>query len=207
MSTETPSADAVVFDVGNVLVDVNYRYLYRQLLPTDEDVETFLTTICTQDWHVDHDRGLPMAQGVAALIEQHPEHAELIQAWDTRFHEVWKGPIDGSVAIAAELRERQVPLFLLTNWPAEKWPMARQRFAFLDEFGGALVSGEVGLVKPEPAIFELLCRRFNLEPARTVFIDDAPKNVEAAKQLGFHALLFTSPEQLRADLQGLGLLG
>jgi 2-haloacid dehalogenase len=199
--------EAVVFDVGNVLIDVNYRYLYRQLLPSEEEVEEFLATICTQEWHVHHDAGRPMAEGVAELIAIHPEQAEIITAWDQRFHEVWKGPIEGTVAIAAELRSRNVPLYLLTNWPAEKWPQARQRFAFLDEFGGALVSGEVGLVKPDPAIFELLCRRFGLEPTRTVFIDDSATNIEAAQRLGFQTVAFTSPAALRDELEGLGLLG
>ena len=141
-----------------------------------------------------------MADGVAELVSAYPERAELIEAWDRRFTEFWAGPINGSLKVLAELHEKKMPLYALTNSPAEKFPAARERFAFIDWFDGVLVSGEVGLIKPEPAIFELLCQRFGLEPAGTVFIDDTKRYVESAHELGFKTVLFQCPDQLRAEL-------
>ncbi len=199
--------DAVVFDLGGVLVDVNYRYLYRQLLPSEEAVEEFLATICTPEWQEHHDRGRPVAEGVAELVLTHPEQAELIRAWDRRFPEFWGGQISGSVEVLTELREKRVPLYILTNWPAEKFPAARERFAFIEWFDGVLVSGEVGVTKPDPAIFDVLCRRFDLQPERTLFIDDTNRHVEVARELGFKTIRFCDPDQLRAELVELGVLG
>ena len=202
---ERPEIRAIVFDLGEVLIDVDYRYLYRKLLPTEEAVEEFLATVCTQAWHEQHDRGRPMAEGVAELIAEHPERTErteLIRAWDERFPEVWGGAIAASVEILTELRSTGVPLNLLSNWPADKFPVARERFSFITWFDGAVVSGEAGFMKPEPVIFHLLCGRFDLRPETTVFIDDSARRIEAARQLGLLALRFTKPAILCADAVG-----
>jgi HAD superfamily hydrolase (TIGR01509 family) len=197
---------AVVFDVGGVLIEWDFRHIYRELLPTEEEIDWFLTTICTLEWHAQHDRGRPMAEGVAELIALHPEHAELIQAWEDRFPESWSGPISGTVELVGELKAAGIPLYALTNWPAEMFPLARERFEFLDWFDGTIVSGEVGMAKPDRAIFELARDRFGLEPAATLYIDDAATHVEAAREVGFQALLFTSPAALRAELSARGLV-
>ena len=84
--------------------------------------------------------------------------------------------------------------------------MARATFVFLEWFEDIVVSGEVKLAKPDPRIFALTIERCRLEPARTVFIDDSPRNVEAGSNAGLHALHFTSSQQLRSDLVGLGLI-
>jgi 2-haloacid dehalogenase len=110
------------------------------------------------------------------------------------------------VQILTELRSRGHRLHALTNWSAETFPIARRRFAFLEWFENIVVSGEVGLAKPDPRIFALAIERCGLDPARTVFIDDSPRNVEAGRQAGMHALHFTDPVRLRADLARLGML-
>jgi 2-haloacid dehalogenase len=201
-----PDITAIVFDLGGVLIDWDFRDLYRKLLPSEDEVEWFLSTVCTPEWHSHHDRGRPMAEGVAELVARFPEYETLIRAWDQRFTETWRGPITETVEILAELKSRALPLYALTNWPAEKFPLARRMFQFIDWFDGVVVSGEVGMVKPEPGIFELLCERYGLTPARTLFIDDVQGHVEAARALGFRALRFRSPRQLRVELAGLGLL-
>lgn len=199
--------EAVVFDLGGVLVDWNPRYLYRQLFPGDAaGMEAFLAGVCTQAWNERQDRGRPFAEGVAELSLRHPDRAELIAAYDHRWEDMLAGPIAGTVALLDALAAAGRPLYALTNWSAEKFPIARRRFGFLDHFAGIVVSGEVGLIKPEPAIFEHLCRSHGLEPERTVFIDDSQPNVEAAAALGFRALQFRSSDQLMIDLAALELL-
>ncbi len=201
------SVEAVVFDLGGVLVDWNPRYLYAKLFPGDAaGMEAFLAEVCSQDWNARQDGGRPFAEGVAELSARHPDKAELIAAYDHRWAEMLAGPIAGTVAVLNELAAAGRPLYALTNWSAEKFPIARRRFGFLEHFTGIVVSGEVGLVKPEPAIFAHLCQSHGLAPERAVFVDDAADNVAAAAQFGFRAVQFHSPEQLRVDLAALGLL-
>ena len=198
---------AVVFDLGGVLIDWDPRYLYRKLLADEAAVEEFLATVCTPEWNAEQDRGRPFAEGVAELVERHPVHAAAITAYHERWTEMLGGDIAGTVELLAELRDTGVPLYALTNWSAETFGIARERFEFLAWFDGVLVSGEERMVKPDPAIFRLLLDRFGLDPETTFYVDDSPANVASAGRLGFDAVPFTDPEQLRRDLEGRRLLG
>jgi 2-haloacid dehalogenase len=196
----------VVFDLGGVLIDWDPRHLYSKLFAGDEAaMEQFLATVCTHEWNRRQDAGRSFAEGARLLKAEHPEKAELIDAYGNRFDEMLAGPIAGAVEILAELRDRGTPLYGLTNWSAETYPAAQQRFAFLRWFRGILVSGEVGLIKPDPRIFALLIERFAVEPQRAVYIDDVEANA-AARPFGIHAIHFTTPARLREELVGLGLL-
>ena len=197
---------AVVFDLGGVLIDWDPRYLYRKLLADEAAVEEFLATVCTMEWNLEQDRGRPFAEAVAELVERHPEHAAAITAYHERWPEMLAGDIPGTVELLAGLRAAGVPLYALTNWSAETFVVARERFGFLEWFDGVLVSGEERLVKPDPAIFELLAERFGLDPRETFYVDDSEVNVAAARELGFDAVSFTGPQRLRRDLAARRLL-
>ena len=197
---------AVVFDLGGVLIDWDPRYLYRKLLDDEAAVEEFLATVCTPEWNAEQDRGRPFAEGVAELVVRHPAHAAAITAYHERWPEMLGGDIAGTVELLAELRAAGVPVYALTNWSAETFGIARERFEFLEWFDGVLVSGEERMIKPDPAIFRLLLDRFGLDPGATFYIDDSPANVAAADRIGFDAVRFTSPAQLRRDLEARGLL-
>ena len=197
----------VVFDLGGVLIDWDPRHLYRKLFAGDEAaMEHFLATVCTRDWNRCQDAGRSFAEGARLLKAEHPDKAELIDAYGARFAEMMAGPIAGSVEILAELRESGTPLYGLTNWSAETYPPALERFGFLQWFRGVLVSGEVGVIKPEPRIFELLIERFAIIPEHAVYIDDVEANAAAARTFGILAIHFTTPAALRAELIELGLL-
>ncbi|WP_119459886.1 HAD family hydrolase [Rhodospirillaceae bacterium SYSU D60014] len=198
---------AAVFDLGGVLIDWNPRYLYRKLFDGDEaGMEAFLTEVCTPAWNEEQDGGRPFADAVALLVAQHPTHAALIEAYDARWEEMLAGPIAGSVEILAALKAQRMPLYALTNWSAEKFPIARRRFDFLQWFDGIVVSGEIRLKKPDPEIFRHLLDGFGLTAGETLFIDDSEPNVAAAQAAGMTALRFRSPQALRRDLTALGLL-
>ncbi len=202
-----PGRSIVVFDLGGVLIDWDPRHLYRKLFAGDEAaMEHFLATVCTHEWHRHHDAGRSLAEGVRTLKDLHPDKAELIDAFGTRQGEMLAGSIAGAVEILKELRDRDVPLYALSNWPAETFPLARQRFDFLGWFRGILVSGEIGAIKPEPRIYEVLLDRFAIDPLSAVFIDDVAVNAAAARAFGIHAIHFTTPAALRAELAALGLL-
>ncbi len=195
------SVQAVVFDLGGVLIDWDPRYLYRRIFDSEEEMEAFLSTVCTPEWNAEQDRGRPFAEGVAELVERYPVHAAAITAYHERWTEMLGGDIGGTVELLAELRAAGVPLYALTNWSAETFGIARERFEFLSWFDGVLVSGEERMIKPDPAIFRLLLDRFGLDPQATFYVDDSPANVAAASELGFDAVRFTGPERLRRDLE------
>jgi 2-haloacid dehalogenase len=197
----------VVFDLGGVLIDWDPRHLYRKLFADDEaGMEHFLATVCTREWHRHHDAGRSFAEGARILKDQHPDKAELIDAFGIRQAEMMAGPIVGSVQVLRELRDRGTPLYALSNWPAEGFTQARGRFDFLDWFRGIVISGEIGAIKPQPRIYEVLLERFAIDPLSAIFIDDVEANTAAARSFGIHPIHFTDPAALRADLVSLGLL-
>jgi 2-haloacid dehalogenase len=206
-ATGNGSINAVVFDLGGVLLDWNPRYLYRKMFDDDDAMERFLEEVCTMSWHEANDRGVPFEVTCAELAAEHPEHAEHIWAWGTRTEEMVGGPIAGSVQILRELVDSgSVRLFALTNMEAHTYPLRRERYEFLRWFEGTVVSSEEGVIKPDPRIFEVLLERYGLEPSSTLMIDDNPRNIAAARALGMPAVLFESPEALRAALVDAGVL-
>lgn len=197
----------VVFDLGGVLIDWDPRHLYRRMLGTDEAVEEFLDEIGFAAWNHAQDAGAePWADAVAGLAERFPHRRDLIAAYPARFGETLAGPIEGSVAVLRDLHDLGVPLLALTNWSAETFPVARERFDFLDLFAGIVVSGDEGVAKPDLGLFSLLLERYDLEAPSTVLVDDREANVTAARAAGLRGLLFTDPGRLRRDLSRLGLL-
>lgn len=199
--------DAVLFDLGKVVLDWNPRYYYERFFAGDEAaLAHFLDEVVAPAWIVEMDRGLPIAEAIGARQRLYPQHAELIGRWREGWPEMLRGEISGTVEILEELGSRGRRLYALTNFSHETWPVARARFDFLERFEHVVVSGEVGLVKPDPRIYRLAIERCRLQPARTVFVDDVPANVEGARAEGLLAVHFTTPERLRADLVKLGAL-
>ena len=204
MSTpKTP--DAVVFDLGGVLIRWDPRHLYRQLMPEDE-IDAFLDEVGFHAWNHEQDAGAAWGPAVEEHAALFPHRRELLAAYPARFPDSLDGPVEGTVAILAELHAAGTRLVALTNWSAELFPHAEAAFEFLALFEGIVVSGREGVAKPDPAVFDLLLSRYDLDPARTVFVDDSPANVAAAAAAGLQALAFTGPDQLRRDLSRLGLL-
>jgi 2-haloacid dehalogenase len=197
---------SVVFDLGGVLIDWNPRYLYRKLFGADEAaMERFLAEVCTPEWNARFDAGRPFAEGVAELVAMHPEQAELISPYQHRWPEMLGEAFEGTVAILREVRAGGLRTYALSNWSAETFGVTRQRYPFLEEMDGILISGEVKLGKPDPAIFREFLRRFSLAPENTVYIDDWDRNIAAATSLGMTAVRFVDPVQLRSELRLLGL--
>lgn len=202
-----PARSVVVFDLGGVLLDWNPRHLYRKLFPGDEAaMERFLADVCNGEWNAQQDAGRPFAEAIAALMPRHAAQRHLIEAWRDRFSEMIPGPLDDTVAIAAELRARGVPLYALTNWSHETFPAQAQRFECMAWFDGIVVSGAERVMKPDRRIFETLLARYAIDPRRAVFVDDNPVNAQAATALGMHGIHFQSAAGLRRELVALGLI-
>ncbi len=203
----TSSIQAAVFDLGGVLIDWDPRHLYRGLFDGDDAaMERFLAEVCSMDWNMSMDAGRPFAIAVEELAREHPEARDLILAYHERWPEMLGGPIEGTVAILDELRRAGLPLYALSNWSAEKFPLARARFDFLGWFDGIVISGEVGVCKPDPRIYRAFLERFPVDPATAVYVDDHEPNVVAAVEAGFDGRRFRGPGALREELAVAGLL-
>ena len=199
---------SVIFDVGGVLIDWNPRHLYRKLFDVDSDglMERFLAEVCTPEWNLRQDAGRPFAEAVAELTRCFPDYADLIAAYDSRWEEMVPGAHDQTVDIVRELKTQGTPLYCLTNFSGEKFPLMQRRFDVFDLFDGIVVSAEVGMVKPDPAVYRYLVQRFGLETSSCLFVDDAEANVEAAALIGMQAVRYLSSQQLRCELKMRGLL-
>ena len=206
MASSASACQVVVFDLGGVLIDWNPRHLYRKLFDDEAAMEWFLAEVCHTAWNEEQDRGRAFAAAVEEATARHPDHRPQIAAYFERWDEMMAGPIEGAVAILEELKNAGYELHALTNWSAETFPFARDRFAFLDWFNSILVSAEVGLIKPDPAIFELLLERIGRRPHECVYIDDSARNVAAAAALGLDAIHFESSDRLREALSRRNLL-
>jgi len=204
--TESASIETVVFDLGGVLIDWNPRYLYRKIFDTEDEVDHFLDHICTRAWHEKQDAGQSTADATAERIAAFPSHRAEIEAFYDRFDEMLGGPLDETVTVLAALKDAGLPLFALSNWPAETFPEAKSPYEFLSWFRGLIVSGYEGVKKPDPRLFEILCARHGLSPATSLFIDDVQDNISAAQALGFQTHHFTDAATLRMDLVAKQLL-
>lgn len=197
--------DTVVFDIGNVLIPWNPRWLFRKMLPDEAALERFLEEVDFNAWNAQHDAGQRFAHGIAQHGARFPQYRPLLQAYFDRWEESIAEPLADSVALTRKLREAGYRTLALTNFSTETFPRAVRLNPFLNEFEGIMVSGEEKLIKPDPAIYKLLCERFSLMPGKCVFIDDSLPNVEGARRVGMHALHFSSIDQLLEDLEVLGV--
>ncbi len=196
----------VLWDVGNVIVGWNPRRLYSKIFPDPAACDDFLSRVCTLAWHHNHDLGMSFEANAAPLIAAHPQHEAAIRAWGGRFIEMVGPPIPETEAVIAELAARGVPQFGLTNMPQSKWPEVRALSPAFTYLRDTVVSGEHGVAKPDPAIFELACTRTGMRPEELLFIDDSAANVAVAEAMGFQVHHFTGPAALRPTLGGPGLL-
>ena len=201
------SRDIVIFDLGGVLIDWDPRHLYRKLFAGDEAaMEHFLATVCTHDWNRARTPGAALPRRARCSKPSHPEQAGLIDAYGARFDEMMPGRSPAASRSSPNCNSAAFRFTALTNWSAETFPPTVARFEFLRWLRGIVVSGEVGVIKPDPRIYGIAIERYAIDPRRAVYIDDVPINAEAAVRFGIHGIHFTSATLLRVELTSLGLL-
>ncbi len=199
--------DAILFDVGNVLVQWDPRHLYRKLLPDEGAVETFLSEVCTLEWHFAHDQGVSFEANAAPLKKQHPAHAELIDLWGERYLEMSPGEVPGISAVMDRVESAGLAFHGLTNMPSSIYPILTKAFAPVARLETVVVSGDEKVCKPDPEIFHLAVARMGTDPARTLYVDDSLVNAEAAENVGLIPHHFMSADRLAAHLGRLGVFG
>lgn len=195
----------IVFDFGGVLVDWNPRYLYDKYFGNAEQSQWFLDNICLYSWNLQMDGGKPFAEGVKELQAEHPEWAEAIAVYHSRWVEMMGGEVAGTADVLRQAKVAGYKIYGLTNWSAETFPMIRDTYPVFQEFDGIVVSGEEHLLKPDAAIYRCLMERYTLRAEESLFIDDNPDNVAAAKAIGMRAVRFESAEKLVEQLREYGV--
>ena len=199
--------ESVIFDLGGVLIDWNPDYVYRTIFNDETKMREFYTGVCTSEWNEEQDAGRGLKEATEELVARFPAEEKNIRAYYDRWEEMLKGEIEDTVKILEKIKDKNaVKLYALTNWSAETFPVALKRFEFLQWFEGRLVSGEEKMRKPFVEIYELLLKRFNINPATAVYIDDNERNLKAPRELGMHTILFKSPSQLEEELKELSIL-
>lgn len=194
--------DTIVFDLGGVLVDWNPEYVYREVFEGDQEkVDWFLNNICTSHWNVEQDAGRSLSDATEFLVNKHPEYETWIRIYYDRWEDMLAGVIRETEEILNQLKKsNKYRLIALTNWSAETFPIALNRFSFLKQFEGIIVSGTEKTRKPFPKIYKTLIERYHLTPENCVFIDDNLENIIAAEKLNIKGIQFKSAEQLKKEL-------
>lgn len=195
----------IIFDFGGVVVQWDPRRVYRPLLEKEEDITRFFDEVGFAAWNLEQDRGRPWADAVSELSSRFPHHGQLIRAYDERWEDSIIGTIEGTVRIIEGLHASGYMLVGLTNWSADKFALTRRRYDVFSLFDEIVVSGEVGLVKPDSRIFEWMLHKIGRRREECLFIDDSAANVEAAASMGFATIRFESPAQLREELDKRGI--
>ena len=200
------SIDTIIFDLGGVLIDWNPRYVYRKIFKTEEEVEWFLENVTTSEWNEKQDEGYPLHKATEELVAKHPEWEPEIKAYYGRWLEMLGDQIHDTVEILQKLKQTgKYKLYALTNWSAETFPHALERFEFFKIFEGVVVSGEEKKRKPSAEFYKVIIDRYDIDPSTAIFIDDSLRNVKGAEAVGIKGIHFHNPAQLRQELQRLGI--
>jgi len=197
---------AIVFYFGGVLIDWSPYHLYRKLLPTDDAVREFLEEIKFSEFNKKLDAGYSFTKMKEELLKKYPRQQELVRAFFERWMECTGEAIQPTVDIMREVKSAGYPVYGLSNWSTETFPLLQHRYPFLPELDGYLLSGMAGVAKPDEEIFKIFLARVERSAEDCVFIDDAQMNIDTARRLGFNSILFTSAQQLRAELAAMGVL-
>lgn len=192
----------IVFDIGKVLIAYDTEIPYLRLIPDEAERRHFLSEICSPAWNIEQDRGRPWADAEAELTDLHPDKAPLVRAFRQNWHHMVGPAMEDTVAIMRRFIAGGHDVTLLTNFASDTYRESLKRFAFLNEPRGVTVSGDARLIKPDPAIYQLHARTFDLAPERTLFIDDSLPNVLAAHSCGWHGVHFTGAAALEEELRG-----
>ncbi|ASU33435.1 HAD family hydrolase [Mucilaginibacter xinganensis] len=197
----------IIFDLGAVLIDWNPHYMYRTIFYDEDEMKHFLSTVTTSDWNEEQDAGRSLAEGTEILVKQYPEHEENIRAFYSRWDEMLGDALHDTVEIFKKLKQSgKYKIYALTNWSAETFPVALERFEFLNWFDGIVVSGAEKMRKPEPAFYQILLDRHEVNTEEALFIDDNYRNVLAAEKMGITSIHFTSAPALKEKLFELNVL-
>ncbi len=189
-----------LFDLGGVFFDWDPKNYYQNYFSSKDEMDFFLKNICTDEWNIQQDRGRLIKDAEQELITIFPQYTKAIRMYYANHRNMIKTTFQGSIELLLDLKSKNFLCYVLSNWSAETFVGMKDDYPFLNKFDGLLISGEVKLIKPEIAIYELAISRFNLIPEETVFVDDKKENIEVAKKLNFITVHLTDPIKIKDEL-------
>ncbi len=196
---------AVIFDIGNVLIEWQPERFYDAEIGPDRRRAMFAQV----DLHAmndEVDQGRHFTDTIYAWADRHPEWRDEIRMWHDRWLELATPVIPRSVRLLRALRKRSVPVFALTNFGIESFDFAARHYPVLAEFDRRYISGHMKVTKPDPAIYRMVEEDCGLDPGALIFTDDRLENLQAARARGWQVHHFQGPDGWAARLVELGLL-
>ena len=193
--------EKVIFDLGKVIVKFDPRNLYNKIFDTPEDTNFFFKNICPWEWHTQQDLIYDTKPATLKKIEEHPDYKYAIESFYGRFQEMIVGIYEENLKIAFDLKQKGIPIFILSNFPGDQFDIYASKNKFVNEFNDMIISGKVGLKKPDVKIYELAIKKFICDPKTTLFIDDRPENTVSAKKKGFQTITLDKPNKLKEYLK------
>lgn len=198
--------DTIIFDLGGVLVDWNPKYMYKNVFSSEEKMKWFLNNVCTPQWNIEQDGGRTIAEAENILISEFPEYEKEIKLFYKDWEHMFSGTIKENVELFKQLKaSNKYKIYALTNWSSEKWNKALELFPFFKEFDGVVVSGQEKCRKPFPKIYNIILKRYQINPENSIFIDDNFDNVQASKKLGINGIHFSSKTNLTVKLASFNI--
>lgn len=200
--------ETIIWDLGGVLIDWNPKYVFNEsYFESEEKRNYFFRHVCTSDWNEEQDAGRSIVEATQLLVSEFPGWEKPIRDYYGRWTDMLNGPVQGTVDIFRMLRDsNKFKQYALTNWQANLFDIALVRYDFLHWFHGRVVSGEEKTRKPFPDFYQRLLSRYNVDPAKALFIDDNRRNVKAAEELGIKSIHFQNPEQLKQEFSNINIL-
>ena len=187
----------IIFDVGQVLVKFSVKNLFLKILKNEEEVDYFLKNICTWEWHIQQDLVYDTSKAAEPMVNKHPQYKEAIDAFYGRFLEMIECNHNENIDIALKLKKQGYPIYLLSNFPGDQFEKYRLQNSYIDQFDDKIISGDVGLAKPDIKIYELAIQKFNLVPEESLFIDDKIENIKGAEKVGIQTIHLEQPKALK----------
>ena len=200
-----PDVNAVIFDIGNVLIEWQPERFYDSVIGPDRRRAMFAAI----DLHGINDvvdRGGHFRDTIHAAADANPDWRDEVLMWHDRWIDMATPTIDHSVRLLRALRAQGVPVFALTNFGIQTFEIAEPVYPFLGEFDRRYISGHMGVIKPEPQIYEMVEQDCGLDPATLLFADDRIDNINAAAARGWQVHLFDGPQGWADRLVSAGLL-
>lgn len=196
---------AVIFDIGNVLIEWQPERFYDSVIGPDRRAAMFAAV----DLHAMNDavdRGANFRATVYAMADATPDWRDEIRMWHDCWQQMATPVIDHSVRLLRALRANGVPVFALTNFGIQTFEIAQPIYPFLSEFDRRYVSGHMGVIKPAAQIYQMVEQDCALPPASLLFTDDRQDNITAAAARGWQVHLFDGPQGWADRLVAAGLL-
>ncbi|MDO4948677.1 MAG: HAD family phosphatase [Bacteroidales bacterium] len=194
----------IIFDFGKVLVDFDSAQLIQRICPEKERQE-ILTRIVEEPDFIDRcDKGeQSMDEIIRDMRHLYPDFAQEFEEYNKRYSEEVTGETEGMRELLSRLKQQGYHLYGLSNWCSKVTEVIQEYHELFSLLEGYVISSEERVIKPDAEIYKRLLRKFNLTSEECLFVDDKPQNIEAARKLGMHGIVFTNAQQLEAAIRRL----